>query len=114
MHVFALQNHQCNHQMGAMDRYLILLAVNSSELRFIFSRFQDEPWPNLVVEVAYSESEEHVLKKVKDYWLGNLSRVHDAIVVKIDKVPPGGQIPLRMKVSYIYSLSIDFIVRLSF
>jgi len=34
MHVFALQNHQCNHQMGAMDRYLILLALNSSELRF--------------------------------------------------------------------------------
>jgi len=55
--------------------------------------------------VAYSESEEHILKKVKDYWLGNLSRVHDAIVVKIDKVPPGGQIPLRMQVSYIYSLS---------
>ncbi|CAG8464599.1 657_t:CDS:2, partial [Acaulospora morrowiae] len=57
---------------------------------------QDEPWPNLVVEVAHYESEEHVLEKVKDYWLGNLSRVHDAIVVKIDKVPLG-QTPLRMQ-----------------
>ena len=34
MHVFALQNHECDHQMGVMDRYLILLALNSSELRF--------------------------------------------------------------------------------
>ncbi|CAG8518738.1 1483_t:CDS:2 [Acaulospora morrowiae] len=57
---------------------------------------QDEPWPNLVVEVAHSESEEHVLEKVKDYWLGNLSRVHDAIVVKIGEAPLG-QPPLWMQ-----------------
>ncbi|CAG8441003.1 8897_t:CDS:2 [Acaulospora morrowiae] len=57
---------------------------------------QDETWSNLVVEVAYSEKEEHVLNKAKDYWLGNLSRVHDAIVIKIDEVPLG-QAPLRMQ-----------------
>ncbi|CAG8664069.1 2176_t:CDS:2, partial [Ambispora gerdemannii] len=60
---------------------------------------QDEPWPNLVVEVAYSESEEHVLEKVKYYWLGSFSRVHDAIVVKIDEVPLG-QLPLRMQFEF--------------
>ena len=47
--------------------------------------------------MAYSESESHVLEKVKDFWLGNWSRAHDAIVVKIDK----DQAPLRMQVSYI-------------
>jgi len=34
MHVFVLQNHECDHKMGVMDRYLILLALNSSELSF--------------------------------------------------------------------------------
>ncbi|CAG8658400.1 16583_t:CDS:2 [Funneliformis mosseae] len=57
---------------------------------------EGEPWPNIVIEVAYSESEQHVLDKVKKYWLGNLDRVHDAIVVKIDPVSTG-QIPKRMQ-----------------
>ncbi|CAG8758003.1 13077_t:CDS:2, partial [Gigaspora rosea] len=45
-----------------------------------------KPWPNIIVEVAYTESINHVFEKVKDYWLKNLSRAHDAIVVKIDPV----------------------------
>ncbi|CAG8469352.1 16311_t:CDS:2 [Acaulospora morrowiae] len=57
---------------------------------------KDEPWPNLVIEVAYSESEPRVLEKVKDFWLRNLSRAHDAIVVKIDK-PPEDETPSRMQ-----------------
>ncbi|RHZ78308.1 hypothetical protein Glove_166g3 [Diversispora epigaea] len=57
---------------------------------------EGEPWPNIVIEVAYSESEQHVLNKVKEYWLGNLNRVHDTIVIKIDPVSRG-QIPKRMQ-----------------
>ncbi|RHZ63278.1 hypothetical protein Glove_330g112 [Diversispora epigaea] len=53
MPVFAQQNNQCDRDG------------------------KGEPWPNLVIEVAYSESEQHVLNKVKIYWLGNFSRVHD-------------------------------------
>jgi len=49
--------------------------------------FQSEPWPNIIVEIAYTESVDHVFGKVKDYWLKNLSRAHDAIAVKIDPVP---------------------------
>ncbi|PKC54880.1 hypothetical protein RhiirA1_429757, partial [Rhizophagus irregularis] len=59
---------------------------------------ESEPWPNVVVEVAYTESTDHVLKKVKEYWLPDLSCVHDVIVVKIDPVPDG-EIPSRMQVS---------------
>ena len=53
-----------------------------------------------MVEVAYVESEHDVLRKVQDFWLGNHSRVHDAIVVKIDEVPQD-ETPKRMQVSYI-------------
>ncbi|PKC69785.1 hypothetical protein RhiirA1_455614 [Rhizophagus irregularis] len=56
----------------------------------------DCPWPNIVVEVAYTESVEHVLEKVKNYWL-KPNRAHDAIVVKIDPVPAGDR-PICMKV----------------
>ncbi|CAG8661866.1 14792_t:CDS:2 [Acaulospora morrowiae] len=56
-----------------------------------------EPWPNIVTEVAYSESELHVLEKVKDFWLHNWSRCHEVIVVKIDKPPEEDQAPLRMQ-----------------
>ncbi|CAG8616107.1 4440_t:CDS:2 [Acaulospora morrowiae] len=52
------------------------------------------PWPNLVIEVAYSETMDHVTDKVKNYWL-KPDRAHDAIVVKIDPVP-NGQVPTRM------------------
>jgi len=55
----------------------------------------DKPWPNLVVEVAYSESEDHVLDKVKNYWLSP-GRAHDAIAVKAYPVPEG-TVPSRMK-----------------
>ncbi|GBC18797.2 uncharacterized protein OCT59_015326 [Rhizophagus irregularis] len=57
---------------------------------------EDEPWPNVVLEVAYSESEGDVLKKVQQFWLKNPSRVHDVIVVKIDYVAPG-ETPTRMQ-----------------
>ncbi|RIA87998.1 hypothetical protein C1645_826997 [Glomus cerebriforme] len=39
----------------------------------------DCPWPNLVIEVAYSETIDHVTKKVNEYWL-KPNRVHDTIV----------------------------------
>ena len=58
--------------------------------------------------MAYSESESHVLKKVKDFWLQNWSRAHDAIVVKIDKPPEEYQAPLRMQVSYIPKVHMTF------
>ncbi|GES96966.1 hypothetical protein GLOIN_2v1709556 [Rhizophagus clarus] len=57
---------------------------------------ESEPWPNLVIEVAYSETIDHVFKKVREYWCPDLSRVHDVIVVKIDPVPDG-EIPSRMQ-----------------
>ncbi|CAG8460058.1 15345_t:CDS:2, partial [Cetraspora pellucida] len=43
-------------------------------------------WPNIIVEVTYTKSIKHVFKKVKDYWLKDLSRAHDTIVVKIDPI----------------------------
>ncbi|CAG8619134.1 8176_t:CDS:2, partial [Diversispora eburnea] len=58
---------------------------------------EKEPWPNIVVEVAYSESEQHVLEKVHNYWLRNHSRVHDAIVIKIDPVSEKYEPPTRMQ-----------------
>ncbi|CAG8782344.1 30790_t:CDS:2, partial [Racocetra persica] len=57
---------------------------------------RNEPWPNIIVEVAYFESIDHVFEKVKNYWLKDLSRAHDAIVVKIDPVPEG-ETPSRMQ-----------------
>ncbi|CAG8435774.1 6224_t:CDS:2 [Diversispora eburnea] len=47
---------------------------------------KSEPWPNIIIEVSHSESINHVFEKVKNYWLKDYSRVHDAIVVKIDPV----------------------------
>ncbi|CAG8624134.1 362_t:CDS:10, partial [Diversispora eburnea] len=41
-----------------------------------------KPWPNLVIEVAFSETEDHLLNAVKDYWLYQ-GRAHDAIAVKL-------------------------------
>ncbi|CAG8826535.1 5833_t:CDS:2, partial [Gigaspora rosea] len=41
-----------------------------------------KPWPNLVIEVAFSEFENHLLNAVK-YYLLHLGRAHDAIAVKL-------------------------------
>ncbi|CAB5094601.1 unnamed protein product [Rhizophagus irregularis] len=54
----------------------------------------DFPWPNLVVEVAYSETLDHVEESLR-YWLSP-GRAHDCIIVKIDPVPQG-QVPVRMR-----------------
>ncbi|RIA82092.1 hypothetical protein C1645_789039 [Glomus cerebriforme] len=54
----------------------------------------NRPWPNLVVEVAYTETMEHVEEALK-YWLSP-GRAHDCIIVKIDPVP-SGQVPVRMR-----------------
>ncbi|CAG8474197.1 6946_t:CDS:2 [Paraglomus brasilianum] len=54
----------------------------------------DCPWPNLVVEVAYSETLNHAKEALK-YWLSP-GRAHDCIIVKIDPVSQG-QIPVRMR-----------------
>nr|CAG8588441.1 8845_t:CDS:2 [Entrophospora candida] len=53
-----------------------------------------KPWPNLVIEIASSETEKHLLNAVKNYWLCP-GRAHDAIVVKLVKT---GTIISRMKV----------------
>ncbi|CAG8492829.1 2911_t:CDS:2 [Ambispora gerdemannii] len=53
-----------------------------------------KPW--IIVEVAFSESIDHVLNKVKNYWLKDLSRAHDAIIVKIDLVSED-EAPSRMQ-----------------
>ena len=50
------------------------------------------------MEVAYSESINHVFEKVKNYWLKDLSRAHDAIVVKVSD----DETPSRMRVSYTF------------
>ena len=76
------------------------LSIHSWRFHIIHFYFQDCPWPNIIVEVAYSESIDHVTKKVNEYWL-RPNRAHDAIVVKIDPVPQGER-PSRMRVSYIY------------
>jgi hypothetical protein len=52
------------------------------------------------VEVAYTETLDHV-KEALRYWLSP-GRAHDCIIVKIDPVPQG-QVPTRMRVSYIYT-----------
>ncbi|CAG8656441.1 4986_t:CDS:2 [Acaulospora morrowiae] len=54
----------------------------------------DLPWPNLVVEVAYTETLAHVQETLR-YWLSP-GRAHDCIIVKIDPVPQG-QAPVRMR-----------------
>ncbi|CAG8696443.1 5455_t:CDS:2, partial [Acaulospora morrowiae] len=54
----------------------------------------EEPWPNLVVEVAYTETLDHVEETLR-YWLSP-GRAHDCIIVKIDPVPQG-QVPTRMR-----------------
>ncbi|CAB4401256.1 unnamed protein product [Rhizophagus irregularis] len=54
----------------------------------------DHPWPNLVVEVAYTETLDHVEEALR-YWLSP-GRAHDCIIVKIDPVPQG-QVPTRMR-----------------
>ncbi|GBC09899.1 hypothetical protein RclHR1_00920017 [Rhizophagus clarus] len=59
----------------------------------------NEPWPNVVIEVAYSESQTDVLSKVQDFWLKNNSRVHDVIVVKIDYIALG-KTPTRMQFEF--------------
>ncbi|CAB4379077.1 unnamed protein product [Rhizophagus irregularis] len=43
-----------------------------------------QPWPNLVVEIAYTEDMERVRRKVEQYWL-QPDRVHDVILIVIDK-----------------------------
>ncbi|CAB5368809.1 unnamed protein product [Rhizophagus irregularis] len=43
-----------------------------------------EPWPNLVIEAAYTQSEADVKRKVETYWL-QAGRAHDAIAIKIEQ-----------------------------
>ncbi|RIB02746.1 hypothetical protein C2G38_2255407 [Gigaspora rosea] len=54
-------------------------------------------WPNLVVEVAYSESLNHA-KEALSYWLSP-GHAHNCIIVKIDPVPQG-ETPVRMRAWY--------------
>ncbi|CAG8638634.1 23635_t:CDS:2 [Cetraspora pellucida] len=58
-----------------------------------------QPWPNLVVEVAYSESEEHLFDKIKNYWL-RPNRAHDVIAIKIEPPKAPETIPSRMTAWY--------------
>ncbi|RHZ43760.1 hypothetical protein Glove_856g9 [Diversispora epigaea] len=59
-----------------MEMYLLFLLL-------IFELIKaNKPWPNIVIEVAYSETVQHVMDKVQNYWL-HPNRAHDVIVVKI-------------------------------
>ncbi|CAG8506258.1 11534_t:CDS:2 [Dentiscutata erythropus] len=68
--------------------------VTDASFRPVKPAVTDRPWPNLVVEVAYTGPLDHVEETLK-YWL-NPGRVHDCIIVKIDPVPEG-QMPVRMR-----------------
>jgi len=57
--------------------------------------YETQPWPNLVVEIAYTESEAKVIRKVADYWL-QPGRTHDAIVIKVDKSIAPARVPSVM------------------
>jgi len=46
----------------------------------------NQPWPNLVFEVAFSETLDHLMAKVKDFWLAP-GRAHDVVAVKLEYVP---------------------------
>ncbi|CAG8535034.1 11627_t:CDS:2, partial [Paraglomus brasilianum] len=46
---------------------------------------KNQPWPNLIVEFAYAETEAHIKDKLEKYWLMN-DRAHDAIVIKIEPI----------------------------
>ncbi|CAG8474260.1 3275_t:CDS:2 [Diversispora eburnea] len=41
------------------------------------------PWPNLIIEVAYSQSESDLKNEIEKYWLLP-NRVHDAIAIKLN------------------------------
>ncbi|CAG8449265.1 4121_t:CDS:2 [Acaulospora morrowiae] len=62
------------------------------------------PWPNLVVEVAYTETLDHVEEALR-YWL-NPGRAHGCIIVKIDPIPQG-QIPTRMRLGITVSQQVE-------
>jgi len=53
------------------------------------------PWPNLVVEIAYAQSETNVKDKVEQYWLLG-GRAHDAIAIKIEQPIAPATIPSVM------------------
>ncbi|CAG8625623.1 443_t:CDS:2 [Acaulospora morrowiae] len=52
------------------------------------------PWPNLVVEVAYTETLDHAEEALK-YWMSP-GRAHDCIIVKVDPVSQD-RVPVRMR-----------------
>ncbi|RIA87504.1 hypothetical protein C1645_827665 [Glomus cerebriforme] len=52
----------------------------------------NKTWPNLVVEVAYSQLEVTVINKIKNHWL----RAHDAILIKIEPPIAPTTIPVFM------------------
>ncbi|RHZ82250.1 hypothetical protein Glove_110g117 [Diversispora epigaea] len=70
--------------------------MKSEVLALTGSDGKRKPWSNIIVEVAYSESIDHIFDKVKNYWLKNLNRAHDAIVIKIDPVSEN-ETPSRMQ-----------------
>ncbi|RIA94865.1 hypothetical protein C1645_758964 [Glomus cerebriforme] len=63
----------------------------------------NQPWPNLVVEVAYTQSEADVRNKIENYWL-RAGRAHDAILIKIEPPTAPDIIPKFMTLLVHYSL----------
>ncbi|CAG8640347.1 7944_t:CDS:2 [Paraglomus brasilianum] len=53
----------------------------------------NEPWPSLVIEVAYAMTEVELKKKIETYWL-TPNRAHDAIGINFNYVP--GMRPTEM------------------
>ncbi|CAI2165553.1 3311_t:CDS:2 [Funneliformis geosporum] len=56
---------------------------------------RNQPWPNLVVEIAYSQSVADIKHKVEDYWL-RTGRAHDVIMIKIEPPIAPTMIPVFM------------------
>ncbi|CAG8718622.1 13814_t:CDS:2, partial [Ambispora leptoticha] len=47
---------------------------------------RNEPWPNLVIEVAYAVTEAELKRKIETYWLAP-NRAHDAMGIKLNYTP---------------------------
>ncbi|KAF0552453.1 hypothetical protein F8M41_021771 [Gigaspora margarita] len=57
----------------------------------------NEPWPSLVIKVAYAVTKVELKRKIETYWL-TPNRVHDAIGINFNYIP--GMCPMEMTAWY--------------
>ncbi|CAI2186830.1 4598_t:CDS:2 [Funneliformis geosporum] len=62
-------------------------------------RSDTQPWPNLIIEVAYTQSEADVRTKAETYWL-QAGKAHDVITIKIDEPIALATVPSVMMAWY--------------